>query len=618
MNLENHKEMNDSRSSAQILLFFLSRHWRPFAFIALLSVLVAALNGLNMAMLFPMVNLILGVQANTTLEQSWVMEWAQHVISLFPGGLPIIIIGILLITFNFVQLLVNLLTQFLIARQNKIIMSSYRSLVYETYQGASLAYILDQKAGDLLYNITIPPGKVAKVLLHISEMIFDGLEVLVLIGILISLNPLQTSVFIIVAAVGYFFLTRFTNRLFYNYSVVSRNVSSDINSLFSEFIVGFKQIKIGNTQSVWRSRFESLNIRFANVYKDSRFHSSIPSPTIRFIILLLLISTVIILKVIAPTDFANNLAFLGVAGLAFLRISNAMVRLNQYPIQISNSLADVERMHEVIHLKVATPVSGDIPVPPLQKSIAFKDLSFAYSDRKLLFDRLNLSFNKGLFSAVVGLSGSGKSTLFNLLLGLYKPESGYVLVDGVDICDIDLTTWYEQIGYVSQDVVLFHASVLENIRNFNPRFSESEVEKAARLSLAHDFIIELPQGYHTIIGERGMRLSGGQQQRLAIARAVVHNPDILLFDEATSALDTASERLVQEAIYAASKGRTVIAIAHRLSTIVNADKIFVLDQGRIVEQGQHAELIAKNGEYARLALMQEGKKVSTQKVDMSD
>ena len=183
---------------------------------------------------------------------------------------------------------------------------------------------------------------------------------------------------------------------------------------------------------------------------------------------------------------------------------------------------------------------------------------------------------------------------------MFHPTSGRILIDGVDLKDIDRSSWYERIGLVSQDVTLFHTSVLENIRLFKTQYGDAEVERVAQLAYAHEFILQLPQGYQTIVGERGMRLSGGQQQRIALARALLHNPDILLLDEATSALDSESERLVQQAIQTACQNRTVIAITHRLSAIAQADRIYVIENGRLSGDGRHEELLMANAHYQTL------------------
>jgi len=266
-------------------------------------------------------------------------------------------------------------------------------------------------------------------------------------------------------------------------------------------------------------------------------------------------------------------------------------------VDLTNALPEIERMYQILHTAVPHAVQGHRSVSTLRHGIVFDRVTFAYAGRQPLFRELCIEFPKGQFSAIVGRSGSGKTTIMNLLLGLYTPTSGCIVVDGVDLRDINLPSWYQHVGMVSQELFLFHASVLENIRLFHVSYTLADVERAARLAFAHDFITLLPRDYDTIVGERGMRLSGGQQQRLALARALLHSPDVLLLDEATSALDNESERLVQQAIQMASRNRTVIAVAHRLSTVQQADRIFVLEDGRLVGAGQHDELLAVNEHY---------------------
>jgi len=249
------------------------------------------------------------------------------------------------------------------------------------------------------------------------------------------------------------------------------------------------------------------------------------------------------------------------------------------------------------------------PLPPRTANgarVTLDDVSFSYPSRpdSAALAHLTLDIAAGETVALVGPSGAGKTTLFQLLLRFYDPQAGSIRLDGIDIRDLALHTLRDAIGIVPQDTVIFSSSALENIRYGRPGASDDEVIQAAKLAAAHEFIERLPQGYGSFLGERGVRLSGGQRQRIAIARALLKNPPLLLLDEATSALDAESERLVQRALEAAMVGRTTIIIAHRLATVQRADRIFVLDEGRVVESGTHASLVAHGGVYANLAALQ--------------
>jgi ABC-type multidrug transport system fused ATPase/permease subunit len=242
--------------------------------------------------------------------------------------------------------------------------------------------------------------------------------------------------------------------------------------------------------------------------------------------------------------------------------------------------------------------NGKLVAAPLRNGLAFESVTFRYkSDEPAVIKNVSVTIDRGTMVAVVGPSGAGKTTLMALVSRLYDPQQGRILVDGVDLRDLDMRSWRRRLSVVTQDIFIFNDTVANNIRFGRGDVSIERVRAAAELAAAAEFIDQLPQGYDTLLGDRGVRLSGGQQQRIAIARAIIADPDLLIFDEATSNLDTFTERAIQRAMEQMAQSRTLLVIAHRLSTIRRADKIIVLDDGRIVEEGSHRELLARRGTY---------------------
>nr|WP_166948913.1 ABC transporter transmembrane domain-containing protein [Pseudochelatococcus lubricantis] len=290
--------------------------------------------------------------------------------------------------------------------------------------------------------------------------------------------------------------------------------------------------------------------------------------------------------------------------------ASSLGELSQVWGEVSQTAGAAGRLSEILSTRpgiVSPPAPVPLPEPPLA-TVAFENVSFSYPTRAgtRTLDGLDLHVARGERVALVGPSGAGKSTVLQLLQRFYDPAQGRVLIDGVDAREVDLARLRQRFAIVPQDPVIFGATVTENIRYGTPDADFVKVEEAARLAAAHDFVAGLPQGYDTLIGERGVTLSGGQRQRLAIARAILRDAPILLLDEATSALDAENERLVQEALDRLMLGRTTLVIAHRLATVLSADRILVMDQGRIVEEGTHEGLVARGGLYARLAQLQFG------------
>jgi ATP-binding cassette subfamily B protein len=283
-----------------------------------------------------------------------------------------------------------------------------------------------------------------------------------------------------------------------------------------------------------------------------------------------------------------------------------LTRLGETFDLYQRAMASTRRLLDLLAVSPAILPGSSRLAQPVQGRVGFEDVSFAYADGRLVLNKLTLEVPAGQTHAIVGATGAGKSTLVKLLLRLYDPSSGRITFDGVDLRDLSFVSLRHSIGYVGQDVFLFQGTVRENLAYGRPDATEAEIEEAAALAEATEFIKELPLGYDTIVGERGQKLSGGQRQRLSIARAILRDPPVLVLDEATSSVDNETEAAIQHSLDIVSKDRTVIVIAHRLSTVRHADRIHVLEDGQLTEAGTHDQLVASGGLYAALWRVQTG------------
>jgi ATP-binding cassette, subfamily B, bacterial MsbA len=377
----------------------------------------------------------------------------------------------------------------------------------------------------------------------------------------------------------------------------------EITSVLQEAVSGVRLVKSFRGEPYEDSRFTEASHRYSSGMVRITRIAALSQPMTELIgvsvamLILWIGAREVLLGGPGAMDSATLITFM----IMVMRLLPPLKQLSQAPTTAQQSLASAERLFEVLDQPTEQQLdSGTRSVAELRDSIAFERVSFSYGDEPVLRE-VSFTARRGEVVALVGASGAGKSTLVDLIPRFYEPTSGVIRLDGVDTREIALASLRGLTGIVSQDTVLFNDTVRSNIAyGASERFTDEQVAAAARAANAHGFISELPQGYDTVLGERGTRLSGGQRQRLAIARALLTDPPILVLDEATSALDTESERLVQEAIDRLLAGRTVFVIAHRLSTVVNADQIFVLERGEIVERGTHAELLALRGVYHRL------------------
>jgi subfamily B ATP-binding cassette protein MsbA len=470
-----------------------------------------------------------------------------------------------------------------------------------------MAYFSEEKKGDLMSRITSDVGEIEIAVVYALEMIFrDPLSVVIHLSILFYWSPQLTLFSLILMPVSAFFISRIGKSLKRTSSKAQKQMGQ-LTSVVEESLSGVRVIKAFTAEKKAYDRFEHENNHHQNLMTRAFRKRELSSPLNEFLGACVMISIVWFGGVIILEEADSAMS--GEEFIAFIIVFSQLLR----PISsiaggmafMSKASASMDRINHVINLTD----SIEDPKNPIQKStldqaVKFENVSFSYTDEPVL---KNVSFTlpKGKVVALVGESGSGKSTISDLIPRFYDVKSGAVKIDDVNVKDLTKKDLRTMISMVTQESILFNDTIKNNIAFGVDKATDEEIIAAAKIANAHDFILSFENGYDTNIGDRGNKLSGGQKQRLSIARAVLTNAPIMILDEATSALDTESEKLVQDALEKLMKNRTSLVIAHRLSTIKGADQIIVLRKGEIVEQGTHAELIAKDGYYKSLCEIQQ-------------
>jgi len=478
-----------------------------------------------------------------------------------------------------------------------------RDGVFQHIQRLPLGWFQRTKTGQIISRVLSDTEQTKALITELVTRTLQNLAQIVgTIVILLSYSVRLTFVALVIAPLLTLALQPVLRRLRKGHRRL-RGDYGEITSVLQEAVSGVRLVKSFRGEAYEDSRFTETSHRYSSGMVRITRIAALSQPMTELIgvsvamMILWIGAREVLLGGPGAMDSATLITFM----IMVMRLLPPLKQLSQAPTTAQQSLASAERLFEVLDQPTEEQLDGGTrTVTELRDAIAFDRVSFSYGDDPVLRD-VSFVARRGEVVALVGASGAGKSTLVDLIPRFYEPTSGVIRLDGVDTREITLASLRGLTGIVSQDTVLFNDTVRSNIAyGAVGRFTDEQVAAAARAANAHGFITELPQGYETVLGERGTRLSGGQRQRLAIARALLTDPPILVLDEATSALDTESERLVQEAIDRLLAGRTVFVIAHRLSTVVHADQILVLERGEIVERGTHAELLALRGVYHRL------------------
>jgi ATP-binding cassette, subfamily B, bacterial MsbA len=579
----------------------------------LLSVLFSLI---SLTMLVPFLQLLFGREKapdrvpHLNFSAASVLEYIKYILSIlihehsqaYALGA---ICAIIIFSIFFKNLFLYLSLRILGPMRNRVL-TRLRTDLFSKILDLPLGFFTEQRKGDLISRMSNDINEIEWSVISTLEGVFrEPLTILVILATLVFLSPpLSLFLFVLLPLTG--FIIGRVSRSLKKQSSIAQQQLGILMSILDETLSGLRVIKAFNAEKLLKSKFVQTNNYLNHVKNKIIFRRDMASPMSELLGVIVLCCILFFGgQMILSHKFALQAEGFITYIAIFTQIINPAKSLSTAFYNAQRGTAAIKRIEEILHADIAIkePENPE-PITSFNQSIEFKNVSFAYDGVSVLH-HISLKINKGKTIALVGSSGAGKSTLADLIPRFHDVSSGELFVDGINIKNYSLHALRGQMSIVTQEPVLFNDTIASNISLGTPDASMQEIEQAARVANAHQFIIQKEEGYQTNIGDRGSKLSGGERQRITIARAVLKNPPILILDEATSSLDTESERLVQDAINNMMQNRTCLVIAHRLSTIRHANEIIVLQKGAIVERGTHEELVSQYGTYKKLVEMQE-------------
>lgn len=574
------------------------RNFRKIAILAVIfSFLAASFEGVSIGFLLSFLQKL--TSPNQSIQTG--IAWLDMIISSNAWPIsPIYRISLLILLSTWMRATFNYFSAIYTESAQLNLADRLHKLIFEQLQALRLSYFSQTNSGEIINVLTTEIERAKQCFSGVAFVFTRILTVCVYFIVMFSISwqlSLVSLMTFLLLGVGLSTLNKRVRESSFGISAAN----AKFTAIAVEFINGIRTVQAFGTQEFERQRFYQASNNQLNAAIKVVLAWSMVKPVAEGIATTVLISLIVVSFTAFTMPVASLLTFFFVLVRVIPNIQDingTFAVLNTLQGSIENIKA-ILQTHDKPYLR-----NGKLKFPGLKRSIDLVSVDFGYTSGNLVLNNITLTIERGKTTALVGGSGAGKTTLADLIPRFYDPTQGQILVDGIDLQKLEINSFRRRMAIVSQDTFIFNASVRDNIAYGTSEASEAEIREVAKLANALDFIEEMPQGFDTKLGDRGVRLSGGQRQRIAIARALLRNPEILILDEATSALDSVSERLIQESLDKLSVGKTVIAIAHRLSTIAKADKVVVLEQGRIVEQGNYQELLEIKGKFWKYHQMQ--------------